>query len=651
MQRTGWGKSAVYFVATAMLREQGAGPTILVSPLIALMRNQLEAAESLGIHAASVNSSNREDWQETFDKIEDGEVDLLLLSPERLANPHFRRNVLPELIRTSGLLVIDEAHCISDWGHDFRPDYRRIAGLVKRLPETAAVLCTTATANDRVIADVTEQLGAQDGDRDLITIRGTLDRPSLRLEVCDMPSQAERMAWLATYIPQLQGSGIVYCLTVRDTNNVTNWLDQNGIKAEAYSGKVESDDRIRIEGMLLRNEIKCVVATSALGMGYDKPDLGFVVHFQGPGSPIAYYQQVGRAGRGLKEADAVLLRGTEDRDVQDFFIKSAFPPAEQVAKVMGLFDEADGPLSVGALMNEINLGKGRMELMLKQLEVEGALNKVRGGWERSRREWIYDEERITAVTAARRAEQKAMEVYGTDGRCLMEALRIELDDPGAEPCGRCSICTEPKFDGELDRNLSLQAIDMLRERPIEIEPRKSTPTAVGGFKKVMRQELIEPGRALSLLNDAAWGRLVVQGKFKDEHFADELVEAAAALIKNWGPTPAPEWVTAVPSLRHPELVPDFAERLAKAIDLPFSQAVGVAKEVQEQSKLENSRQQYLNVQGAFAVDRGKCLAGPVLLIDDTVDSKWTMTEVGRQLRRSGVVAVVPFALASAAVGG
>ena len=173
--------------------------------------------------------------------------------------------------------------------------------------------------------------------------------------------------------------------------------------------------------MLLRNEVKCLVATSALGMGYDKPDLGFVVHFQGPGSPIAYYQQVGRAGRGLKEADAVLLRGTEDRDVQDFFIKSAFPPAEQVAKVMALFDEADGPLSVGALMNEINLGKGRMELMLKQLEVEGALNKVRGGWERSRREWVYDEERITAVTAARRAEQKAMELYGTDGRCLMES--------------------------------------------------------------------------------------------------------------------------------------------------------------------------------------------------------------------------------------
>jgi ATP-dependent DNA helicase RecQ len=648
VQRTGWGKSAVYFVATAMMREAGSGPTILVSPLIALMRNQLDAASALGIEAATVNSSNRDDWEETFERVDRDEIDLLLLSPERLANQQFRAMVLPELVKRTGLLVIDEAHCISDWGHDFRPDYRRIAGLVGRLPENAAVLATTATANDRVIADVEEQLGSGE---ELITIRGTLDRPSLRLEVCDLPSQAERMAWMATHIPELPGSGIVYCLTVRDTLNVTNWLDSQGIECEAYSGKVESDERIEIERKLLANEIKCVVATSALGMGYDKPDLGFVVHFQGPGSPIAYYQQVGRAGRGLAEADAVLLRGTEDRDVQDFFIKSAFPPAELVAKAMSIFEDAQGPLSSGALMNEINLGKGRMELMLKQLEVEGALNKVRGGWQRSRREWVYDEERIRAVTAARRAEQKAMEEYGRDGRCLMESLRIELDDPGAEPCGRCSICTEPKFAQETDRTLALQAIDMLRARPIEIEPRRSTPTAVGGFKKIPRGEQLEPGRALCLLNDAGWGRLVREGKWKDEHFSDELVEAAAALFKNWNPQPAPTWVTAVPSLRHPELVPDFAERLAKAIGLPYSQALSVAKKTKEQSTLDNSRQQYLNVQGAFSVDRGKCLSGTALLIDDTVDSKWTLSEVGGALQKAGAPAVVPLALASASIGG
>jgi ATP-dependent DNA helicase RecQ len=385
-------------------------------------------------------------------------------------------------------------------------------------------------------------------------------------------------------------------------------------------------------------------------MGYDKPDLGFVVHFQGPGSPIAYYQQVGRAGRGLAEADAVLLRGAEDRDVQDFFIKSAFPSAELVAKAMALFEEADRPLSSGALMNEINLGKGRMDLMLKQLEVEGALNKVRGGWERSRRPWTYDEERIKAVTAARRAEQKAMEEYGRDGRCLMESLRTELDDPGAEPCGRCSVCTEPRYDGELDRALALQALDMLRARPIEIEPRLSTPTAVGGFKKIPRDEQLEPGRALSLINDAGWGRLVRKGRWENERFDDELVEAAAALIGNWKPQPAPDWVAAVPSRRHPDLVPDFAERLAKAIGLPYSPALALVKDTKEQGSLENSRQQFLNVQGAFAVERSALGTGAALLVDDTVVSRWTQTECGRALRRAGVPAVLPFALASLSPG-
>lgn len=662
VQRTGWGKSAVYFVATAMLREAGAGPTILVSPLIALMRNQLEAAEALGIKAATVNSANRDDWDETFAAIDRGDIDLLLLSPERLANPAFRAGVLPELIATTGLLVIDEAHCISDWGHDFRPDYRRIAGLVDRLPADSAVLATTATANDRVIHDVEEQLGTKSDNGagtgngkatadGLITIRGSLDRPSLRLEVVDMPSQAERLAWLATYVPDLPGSGIVYCLTVRDTATVADWLVSQGIKAEAYSGQTDSDERIAIEKRLLANKVKCVVATSALGMGYDKPDLGFVVHFQGPGSPIAYYQQVGRAGRGLEEADAVLLRGAEDRDVQDFFIKSAFPPAEHVHTVLGLIEGSMKPVTVGQLMDDVNLGKGRLSLMLKQLEVEGAVRKVGSGYRRSEGGWLYDEKRIEAVTAARRAEQKAMEAYGNDGRCLMESLRIELDDPEAEPCGRCSVCTEPKFAAELDRDLALEAITMLREKPIEIEPRRSTPTASGGFSKVPRDEQLEPGRAVSLISDAGWGRLVKQGRFTDERFDDELVEATAALLATWGPDPAPAWITAVPSLRHPELVDDFAKRLGEKLGLPYAPALKQTRKTERQGKLDNSRQQFLNVEGAFSVNGGLHSKEPVLLIDDTVDSRWTLTEAGRQLRRAGVVVVWPLALASSGLGG
>ena len=328
VQRTGWGKSAVYFLAAALLRERGAGPALIVSPLLALMRNQIAAAERLGIRAHTVNSTNREAWGEVRSLLEADAVDLLLISPERLDNPQFRTEMLPLFSERVGLLVIDEAHCISDWGHDFRPDYRRLEEMLERLPDGVAVLCTTATANDRVVADVEEQLRVDGAG--LRTYRGPLGRSSLRFEVVELPGQADRLAWLATWLPQLPGSGIVYTLTKRDAELVADWLSGRGIAAAAYSGEIESDRRVEVEERLLSNELKAVVATSALGMGYDKPDLGFVVHYQAPGSVIAYYQQVGRAGRGIDRAEVVLLRGAEDRRIQDFFIQQAFPPRELV---------------------------------------------------------------------------------------------------------------------------------------------------------------------------------------------------------------------------------------------------------------------------------------------------------------------------------
>ena len=330
VQRTGWGKSAVYFLATRLLRDEGAGPALIVSPLLALMRNQIAAAERLGIRAHTINSTNRAAWDEVRELLAADAVDLLLISPERLNNPQFRETMLPLFAERVGLLVVDEAHCISDWGHDFRPDYRRLAEMLERLPEGVAVLATTATANDRVVADVEEQLRTGHAAAPLRTYRGPLARSSLRLEVVELAAQADRLAWLATWLPQLEGSGIVYTLTKRDADVVAEWLDGHGVPAEAYSGEVEAERRIAVEERLLGNELKAVVATSALGMGYDKPDLGFVVHYQAPGSVIAYYQQVGRAGRAVGHADAVLLRGAEDRRIQDFFIEQAFPPRDVV---------------------------------------------------------------------------------------------------------------------------------------------------------------------------------------------------------------------------------------------------------------------------------------------------------------------------------
>src|SRR3954471_25010258 len=386
VQRTGWGKSAVYFVATSLLRERGAGPALIVSPLLALMRNQVAAASRLGIRAHTINSTNRDAWEEVRGLLASDSVDLLLISPERLNNPQFRSSMLPLFAERVGLLVIDEAHCISDWGHDFRPDYRRIAEMLERLPQGVAVLCTTATANDRVVADVLEQLQLGHAGA-LRTYRGELSRASLRLEVVELPAPADRLAWLATWLPALPGSGIVYTLTKRDSELVADFLNARGIPAEAYSGEVDTDVRVAVEERLLRNELKAVVATSALGMGYDKPDLGFVVHYQAPGSVIAYYQQVGRAGRAIEHADVVLLRGAEDRRIQDFFIEQAFPPQELVDRVLHAMN---GGATTNELMSVVNLGKGRIEAMLKVLDVEGAVAKEGTQWVRVDSDWSYD---------------------------------------------------------------------------------------------------------------------------------------------------------------------------------------------------------------------------------------------------------------------
>src|SRR3954466_8375214 len=388
VQRTGWGKSAVYFLATSLLRRRGAGPTVLVSPLLALMRNQIDAARRLGIRAVTVNSTNRDDWDRVRDLLAADEVDLLLISPERLNNPQFRERMLPLFIERVGLLVVDEAHCVSDWGHDFRPDYRRIRDVLAALPDSVAVLGTTATANDRVVADVSEQFKLGSDSDHLTVYRGPLARSSLRLEVVRLPSAADRLAWLATWLPQLPGSGLVYCLTKRDPETVAEWLNSRDISAVAYSGEVADAERLAAEARLLRNDVKAVVATSALGMGYDKPDLGFVVHYQAPSSAIAYYQQVGRAGRGVDEAQVVLLRGHEDRAIQDFFIETAFPPKPLVESVLEIVGAADAPVTLPALQADVNLGRGRLEAMLKVVDVEGAVRREGSGWVRTGAPWV-----------------------------------------------------------------------------------------------------------------------------------------------------------------------------------------------------------------------------------------------------------------------
>ena len=580
MQKTGWGKSLVYFIAMKLLREAGSGPALLVSPLLALMRNQIAAAERMGVRAETINSDNPESWQEVENSVHRNEVDILLISPERLANERFREEVLSEIAAKITLLVIDEAHCISDWGHDFRPHYRLIERIIRDLPPNLRLLATTATANDRVMQDLSEILGP-----DLEISRGDLDRPSLALQTIRLPSQAERLAWLAERLPALPGSGIVYTLTVRDAGQVTAWLKDRGINVEAYTG-VSGGRRPELEQALLDNEVKALVATTALGMGFDKPDLAFVIHYQTPGSVVAYYQQVGRAGRALDAAYGVLLSGREETEITDYFIQSGFPRREEVGEVLGALEAAPAGLSIREIESKVNVSHGRIEktVQLVSLESPAPIAKQGPKWQLtagtlSEAFW----ERANRLTELRRAEQAQMQEYVDLNSGHMEFLIQALDgDSGFfSPPNLPDLPVSPN-----PRNVA-DAIAFLRRSSLPIKPRTRWPPG----KLIDTHHRAQPGKALCVWGDAGWGGLVRRGKYNDSYFSGDLVEACANLVREWRPDPPPEWVTAVPSHRHPKLVPGFAERLARSLRLPFREALARKVNRPEQKTRENSDQQ------------------------------------------------------------
>jgi len=635
VQRTGWGKSAVYFIATRMLRDLGRGPTLIVSPLLALMRNQIEMAERAGLDAVTINSTNPEAWAGIEEDLRRGRVGLLLISPERLNNPAFARDVLPGLLDRIGLLVVDEVHCISDWGHDFRPDYRRLARIVQSLPPNTPVLGTTATANNRVIADVVEQFGA-----DLSVDRGTLDRESLALQVIDLPDAADRLAWLLHVVPDLEGLGIVYCLTIRDAELVGGWLADHGVAARVYTGRSQPGDRLVIEGELSRGEVKVIAATSALGMGYDNRHIQFVIHFQSPGSPIFYYQQVGRAGRAVDHAYGVLLTGTEDREIQDFFIDTAFPTEAETNAILEALTV--GPKKLTELEGVVNIQRSRIEAFLKMLEVEGAVYREDSTWHRSAQRWTYPAARVEAITLARRDEQQAMIDYATTDACLMQFLRIQLDDREARACGRCANCLgRPLLPPAPPQQLRLEAVRHLNRTWLEIPPRLQWPAGTG--LSSLKGNANQAGRTLCRWGDPGWGRTVGQDKYQTGRVRDDLIDAVAEMINEWNPEPRPEWVTCIPDRAEQRFVADFAARLADRIGLPFVPAVARRAEGARQRTMNNRYQQVRNLIGVFEVVNPR--PGPVFLVDDLVDSRWTFTIVGFQLRSTGVTAVYPVALA------
>jgi ATP-dependent DNA helicase RecQ len=694
VQRTGWGKSAVYFIATALLRARGAGPTVIVSPLLALMRNQIEAAGRAGIRARTINSSNIDEWSSVYAEVASGSVDVLLVSPERLNNPSFRDQVLPSLAKAAGLVVIDEAHCISDWGHDFRPDYRRIRTLLADLPAGIPVLATTATANARVTRDVAEQLGAGAGSAapvsgpgspgigDVLVLRGALDRESLRLAVAELPAAHERLGWLAGRLlsGELPGSGIIYTLTVAGAYDTAAFLRDQGLPVAAYSGKDDPAARLAAEDDLLANRVKALVATSALGMGFDKPDLGFVVHLGAPQSPIAYYQQIGRAGRGVESAEVVLLPGREDRDIWAYFASLAFPAEAQVRATLSALSNAGRPLSTTALETRVDLSRGRLESMLKVLDVDGAVRRVSGGWEATGAAWTYDGERYARVAGERAREQRAMLGYLATDRCRLEYLRRELDDDAAAPCGRCDNCTGRRWEtadlagpaatrtqaGGAEAERAEAARERLLRPGVSVEPRKMWPAGMkelgvtGASGKIGAPLLAEPGRALGRLTDIGWGttlRSLLSEEAADGPVPDQVFDAVVKVLAAWDWAERPAGVVTLPSLSRPALITSLGQRIAAIGRLPHLGSLAYVEAGDGSGhgpgpRRHNSAQRVRSLWGAFAVPASLREAvsgpgGPVLLVDDRIETGWTMTIAAKLLREAGAPAVLPLVLAVA----
>ncbi len=652
VQRTGWGKSSVYFISTRILRDRGDGPTVIISPLLALMRNQVEAAIRLGIKARTINSSNPSEWNAIKQDTLDNQVDALLISPERLSNRDFTKELLQPIADRIGLFVVDEAHCISDWGHDFRPDYRQLVNILRGLPPNIPVLGTTATANKRVIKDVKRQLG------DIQIQRGPLGRDSISLQTLHFSHAAERLAWLAERIRELPGTGIVYVIKRRDAERVASWLQSQDIEARAYHAGITSREfpdinecREHLEGQLLENKVKVLVATTALGMGYDKPDLSFVINYQAPGSLVAYYQQVGRAGRGIKNAIGVLLSGEGDGDTHKYFRDIAFPSEEDVEAVLSKLDEEDD-LTIPQLSNRLKLNTERIEKILKFLSVENPrpIVNIGHGWRRTAIEYRMDRNHINQLTRQREREWEEVQEYIDANVCLMFHLRYALDDENKiVDCGRCAYCVgKPILEPNVTSASVAKARRFLLEQEFALVLNRKAPA--GAFQEYSFLNNTTPtqapeGRVLSRWGDDDLGEFVAEDKHTG-HFRDELVDAVAEMLeKRWRPNPPPQWVTCVPSLNHPKLVPDFAKRLAARLKLPFLEVIQKAGMNKPQKMQKTEIQQCKNLDGAFTLTN-KVDNSPVLLVDDITDSGWTMTVLAALLQREGSGPVYPVALAS-----
>ncbi len=631
IEKTGFGKSLCYqFTATQL-----PGMAIIFSPLIALMRDQVAYLQSIGIPSECVNSGQTpEKNTRILEEARQGKIKILYITPERQENRRWQ-----EIVKQLDLsmVVVDEAHCISVWGHDFRPAFRRIINLVQLLPETLPVLATTATATQRVAEDIMTQMG-----ENISLIRGDLLRENLNLRVVNVDSEDAKMEWLAEFFRNQEGTGLIYTGRRADTDLYASWLKHIGISATNYNAGLDRELRKEIEEGLKSNRWRCVVSTNALGMGIDKPDIRFIIHTQIPASPTHYYQEIGRAGRDGLPTEIALLYNPEDKDLPEYFIRNSRPAIKNYLRAIEALKQE--PLGTYDLTRRTNLTRTQVGVILNDLVDQGIVCQVAFGgsrkYEYQSNAPFLDIRPFEKLRRFKFGELKKMIEYAESSNCRMDYLCRYLGDTSVGRCGKC--------DNDLNRRHQATITDGGREKIRDFWNTYFPELKVGSS----RSNLVD-GIASSYYGVSNVGAIIHHCKYENGgHFPDYLlVQTLRAYRKHFGREEF-DLVVYVPPTESGDLVEIFAKRVAKNLHFSVSDGLKKMRVTKPQKVFQNSVLKRDNVKEAFYYENPSDIRGKsILVVDDILDSGATIKEIGRAFTKLGAAKIAPLVIAKTVGGG